>query len=513
MNNISYIEPELFIANVQKEKKTVSVDVVLDNPKSYMIWGKAGSGKTSLLNHFLHKVEGVEGKNTRGVYIRLRDYISPVDFATRCISEIESTPKDKLLYLFCDGLDETTQSSLFLSELKRLREKYPSVYIVVTSRNLETQEPETSSVFTNLEIEPLSEDKIKAYLKKQFGKNFKKIEEGLNNSPNIKNSISNPLLLEIFSKVISEYDIPVQNTNPSALLDIFVMQSLSDFDASRKQSNEVQLSIDEKLRFLERIAVYLAIEKQHSISLGDLANKLFSSSDCHNAKFHTKYLISQLISLPLLVTSMDGISFSHIMVFEYFLARSMVRSTGKKAFSISIPAESIRTDLIFTHPKSSDDINNYISGRLKLIGAYDTGSDVLYAKTGSIDLSLAIVLAPGVFYCFMKFADSFFTELGKVCAQKTTSSKNSISVPPYVEEELPDWILENEELKQKFLVELSRKYAERTNIQTLIDADPKKRSRELAQIAVLIAFGNKDDGVNVSTNKRANKAVQRKIRG
>ena len=501
MNSRSYIEPELLIAGVQKEKETISADVVLDNPKSYIIWGKAGSGKTSLLNHFLHKVEGVEGKNTRGVYIRLRDYISPIDFAERCITEIESTPKDKLLYLFCDGLDETTQSSLFLSELKRLREKYPSVNILVTTRSLETQEPETSSVFTKLEIEPLSEDKIRAYLKRQFGNNFTKIEEGLNNSPNIKNSISNPLLLEIFSKVISEYDITVQNTNPSALLDIFVMQSLSDFDAPRKRSNEVQLSIDEKLRFLERIAVYLAIEKRHSISFGELANKLFSSSDYYNDKFDNNDLMNQLISLPLLVTFQDGIRFSHIMVFEYFLARSMVRSTGKEAFSISIPAESIRTDLFFTHPKSSDDINSYISGRLKLIGAYDTGSDVLYAKTGSIDLSLAIVLAPGVFYCFMKFADSFFKELGKVCAQKITSSKTNISVPPYVEAELPDWILENEELKQKYLIELSRKYASSTNIQALIDADPKKRSRELAKIGVHISLENKDNGVNVSTDQ------------
>ncbi|ODB84578.1 hypothetical protein A3195_06420 [Candidatus Thiodiazotropha endoloripes] len=496
----SYIEPELILGEEPNQPSKVSPGFVLDHPKSYLIRGEAGSGKTALLKHYLSQIDSEKKKHTRGVYIRIRDYLSPSDLLERCILEIKKTAEDHILYLFCDGLDEVRDGNSYLSALTSLINNHANVNIIITSRLSYELDPLDSSIISNLKISPLSEEQIEGFLKRRFERSYRKVYEGLKNSPNIRNSINSPLLLEIFSNVISQYDISVENINSLALIDIFVKQELSGFDSPRSFGGMNHMTMSTRLRFLENLAVHFAVEQKHLITLSELTDKMVDTID---GSYDKNRLINALMNLPLLNITEDGVSFSHRMVFEYFLARSMVRTTGKEAFSISIAPESIRIDLYFSRFKSSELVNSYINNRLRVIGAYDTGTDILYAKAGSLDLSLAIVLVPGIIYCFMKFADSFFKELGKISAQKITKSKDIISIPSFIQDELPDWILENEELKVQYLTELSKKYAENTEIQSLIKADPKKRSKELAMIAVCIALEDKENGIIVSadTNK------------
>ncbi len=495
----TYIKPTLLVTEDLQETLTISPENILSNPASVMIFGHAGSGKTSLLKYLLSKTDEIERTNIKVVYVKFRDFESHIEFAQKCTSVIENTAKDKLLYFLCDGLDEVRDSSLFISELKRLREHYPNVVFVVTARDSLKPEFEVSPFFKRLEISPLNEGEIREYLEKLFGENYSRIEANVKNSPEIKHILSNPFILEIFARVISEYDIAVDNLNPSALIDIFVQQSLSEFSKSRQQINVFHLNIDDKLQFLESFAFYCAVQKRHIIPFDEFIEKIVETF--HDTTDRSN-LVDSIIHLPLLSISRYGVSFSHMVVFEYFLARNMIRSTGKNEFSISIPTNGIRTKLYFSNPKSISDISNLLSNRLKHINAYNTGTEIFYAKAGSVELGIAIVLAPGVFYCFMKFADAFFKELGKISAQKITSSENSLSIPPYIESELPNWIMENEELKKEYLIELSKRYAGNTNIQNLLNADPDRRSKEIARIAVNLALEDNEKYLKVIENKK-----------
>jgi hypothetical protein len=397
-----------------------------------------------------------------------------------------------------DGIDEVRDSNAFLLEISRVLKSHPNVNAFVTSRMSHPLGDIGSSIFSKVEIAPLSDAKIRNVLQARFKGFYEKVRDGLNKSPILSDLIRNPLLLEIFSRVVAEYDISAENTNPSALIEIFVEQELSEFNSRKVTGKASLVDIKAVIATLEKLSVYCAIENKSIVSPDELTELVVSTLNEIRSSIPKEMLYTRLLELPFISISLGGICFSHLMFFEYFLAKSIVSATGKEEFSISLPAESIRTKVYFKSYESKEAFNGYLSNKLRDIGAYDTGTDVIYAKAGSLDLGLAIVLAPGIIYCFMKFADSFFNELGKATAQRITKADGNIEIPPYIENELPDWILNNEELKKQYLIELSRKYAENVDIQSIIDTDPKMRSREFAEIAVCVALKDEKRGISVS---------------
>lgn len=491
-----YIEPSLLLTDDQENSRLVSPDIILRCPKDYLIVGQPGSGKTSLLNYLYSRIDKA-GREIYGLYLRPSDFSSYSGFLDYCEEEIKKISKNKQVYVFCDGIDEYPERKILVDDLLHLKEKYTFIYLILSSKDYGPFGHNLLSSFALLEIELFNDQKVSEYLQSYFGKHYHKIASELSASTYIKKWLNNPLLLKIFVMVISEYEIPVQNMNPTALLELYVEQSLSEFSKSRKSELLPSYNYDEKNLLFEKLAVYCALEKKHIVSVQEFRERILRSDESLLSNRDEEELFTYILNLPLLTVNEQGVSFVHMSVFEYFLARSMVQATGKETFSMSVSPESIHASLYFSRPKSKANIIDFTSEKLKRIKAYDTGTDILYAKAGSIDLGLAIVLAPGVFYCFMKFADSFFGELGKIFAQKVTNSKEEIVLPPHIEAEMPYWIREDSNLKKEYLTELTKRYANNQDANKFAISESHKHGKELAEIALGIALKDKKHGVTV----------------
>jgi len=494
-----YIEPDLIVDGDLAEGNRVDPAYLYNQPKSYLIVGRPGTGKTTFLQQQFQQVQASTKGNVRGFFISLREISSPLELSNRCQQEIDNTPESIKLYLYLDGIDEVKDSSAFLSEISRILKRNPNTFAFVTSRMSHSIDAVGAPLFRKVEIAPLSDEKVSSLLKERFSQHFKKIQAGLNKSEILSDLVRNPLMLEIFSRVVEEYDISAEHTNPSALVEIFVNNALSEFNRRKSTEKNLLIDINTLNTLLENLAAYFAETETLYITPSSLFELIDQIQDKQYIFFASNVLLEKLIDLPFIATASNGISFSHMMFYEYFLARGLINSTGKRDFSISLPVESVPIKIYFSRYDSKDKINKYLSEKLKGIQAYDTGTDIIYAKAGSLDLSLAVVLVPGILYCFIKFADSFFKELGKITAKKFTEAENSIDIPLYIENELPEWILNDSELKMQYLRELSKKYAENSDIKKFIAADPKARAKELTELAVCVALSDEKKGVSVST--------------
>ena len=132
-------------------------EVVVQNPRLLLLLGQPGQGKTSFCRRFLYEhIRPEERDANRIFYIRLRDIASvrdlfnnPLDTLQAHVQHSIDRNRDYLdKELFCsatwvlDGLDELVlreanqqgETENFIKDLLRLLERYPDLYILLTSR-------------------------------------------------------------------------------------------------------------------------------------------------------------------------------------------------------------------------------------------------------------------------------------------------------------------------------------------------------------------------------------------
>ncbi|MFZ4561676.1 MAG: NACHT domain-containing protein, partial [Saprospiraceae bacterium] len=132
-------------------------EVVVQNPRLLLLLGQPGQGKTSFCQRFLHDhIRPEERDANRIFYIRLRDIASvrdlfndPLDTLQAHVQHSIDRNRDYLdKELFCsatwvlDGLDELAmreanqqgETETFIKDLLRLQDRYPDLYILLTSR-------------------------------------------------------------------------------------------------------------------------------------------------------------------------------------------------------------------------------------------------------------------------------------------------------------------------------------------------------------------------------------------
>jgi hypothetical protein len=132
-------------------------EVVVQNPRLLLLLGQPGQGKTSFCRRFLYEhIRPEERDANRIFYIRLRDIASvrdlfndPLDTLQAHVQHSIDRNRDYLdKELFCsatwvlDGLDELAmreanqqgETETFIKDLLRLQDRYPGLYILLTSR-------------------------------------------------------------------------------------------------------------------------------------------------------------------------------------------------------------------------------------------------------------------------------------------------------------------------------------------------------------------------------------------
>jgi len=226
---------EFFRDSVGDKKNELVMDIekAVDKYNYILIRGDIGSGKSVLLKglalKYCFEYEGMVSRNTpeqRGSYKKNNFYFIPIYIKLRKYFESRRKFRDYLdlelerhgfikakkyletdlmegrCILLLDGLDELP-SLLSRDEaiitIRNFIAKYHGNKILITSRMIDYYED--LSGFMKMEIEPFTDDRIKAYLEKRF-KNFSQeyadiLLGKIYDNPDINELVKNPLLLSI----------------------------------------------------------------------------------------------------------------------------------------------------------------------------------------------------------------------------------------------------------------------------------------------------------------------------
>lgn len=487
----NYIEPVLVINSRASSDDFLQLSDLIESDKNVLVLGPPGSGKSSLLRHLNSLLE--MGSSRHFSFINLPSLRSRAEIYEMFQEKIQDCPSSENIIFLLDGLDELLIPDNYVSVIQEISKNISNVRFFITSR-LSPQTEWQDDKWLVVSIKPFDRRQICEALERRFGHQANEMLEELNKSSYLLESLKTPLLLEMFMQILANYTFSPRDINPVSLISMFVDEELSNL---KRQIGSSFSSADASSlrRIFIKSAEFMSNHSVHTVARDEFI--LFIEEWISNTGYKDINLVLDLLVGSQILTfdrDREYLAFSHKVFFDYFLASNVFSVTGKVKPSISLPQESLKIRLRFQQWESIGSIKNYLTNRIKLIDAYGTGSEIIYATRGSVEVGLAVVISSAIIYCFMKFADAFFSHLGELAAKSIADRKHQLKIPPHIERELPEWILQNEDLKLEYFKELTRLLSAKANLIEETMTEPKDLYKELIEIAVLTTLSKTSRG-------------------
>ena len=334
--------------NITIKPHKINLDRVFDSGLNIIVLGEAGSGKTTNLQVYAHKLYKSK-TNDLVIYMTLEQlskfstqnssaditngifqYLSSLGSSLFTLTELQKELKGKKVILILDSIDEAIASySWIIDKLALFSEEFPKCQIITSSRY--TVQKIKSLKFISVSLLPFSDSQKKDFFSKWFNDDDAKsikIIEHLGNHPKLNAIITNPLSATIMA-TLQEGDVPLPNTESSLYRKRFEL--LSGLFDKFKGINRLRIQPEELLKYARHIAFVMQKNRKRAYSKEALISLL--NQKVNNEEFASE-LINELISPAeiLLINPENKYSFGHLRFQEYLASEQLIL---ERTFNIS----------------------------------------------------------------------------------------------------------------------------------------------------------------------------------
>ncbi|MGD1712877.1 NACHT domain-containing protein [Dapis sp. BLCC M172] len=342
-NKPVYLYDIYFPLNLQGNAEIINTDKISNlfvNSNFVTIFGSAGSGKSTLVKHlFINSIVEKYGIPILIEFRYLNDYSGSIEnYITEVMFENQVSQSSDILnkllktgkfVFFLDGFDELNNDieRTRLKQLTSFLDNYNDNKYILTSRPYTNVE--LLPLFHNYQIETLSEEQVKKFIKLQLNNEdelSQKITQSVENTSQtyIKSFLSNPLLLSLYILTFqSNPDIP----HKKYIFYRRVVQALfTEHDSKSKlgyiRQRRSKLNQEQFEEVLKRFSFLTFFDRKYTFDL-DYVRKTLGKvkSKLENYEFSNQLFIDDLkLGLALWVEDGNRIQFAHKSLQEYFVA-------------------------------------------------------------------------------------------------------------------------------------------------------------------------------------------------
>ncbi|MCQ2016671.1 metallophosphoesterase [Clostridium butyricum] len=340
-----FIEPTLEYADdykceTENDKKTLSIQDIIDMDTDTLILGTKESGKTILVDKMI--IELIQ-KNASYKKIPVKINFSDIKNIKKDIknylgvsnSKLEKIIKEDII-LFIENFEYNEDTRVKVNYLKDFKNTYANSRFIFTMRNqaegntpLNIIENDFLKKFQRIYIKSWNSKKIELLANKWFADST--VEVKLNEIINIFSSLritANPLNISMLLWII-EHQTDYSAINNAKLLETFFDHLLQKLDPSEICSSKFDYS--NKIRLLSEIALYIYEDNTYdeyrvqALSLDSFVNKYLE-----NRKFSPKYksvmtlFKERGILLHEQICGVETVRFRFECFFRYFLMQNMI---------------------------------------------------------------------------------------------------------------------------------------------------------------------------------------------
>jgi len=325
----------------QYDSFTISSEDLLLERKDVIIYGEAGSGKTTLVKQLIRKLLNREAPLSaiplliRGMEIsdgslvnqlcKIFNISAKENVSSHIPGNLVKVLSENEFVIFIDGLDEiylykSGEYDRILNEITDLSKILQNGNIIATSRRYAQIQLET---FAKMEILPLTEDQIKQFVNNNTNNNelYYRIKELY------PEFLRSPILISQLILIFNRFHtLPTKHV---LIYRNFVNTMLEEWDEKRNKTSldSISFNVDSVYNFLSFFAFTLILNGQHAID-----KRVFINTFNESILFDTSYsfkddtLIELLTSTGIVKETSDNyFSFIHLTILEFFAANYLVK--------------------------------------------------------------------------------------------------------------------------------------------------------------------------------------------
>jgi hypothetical protein len=336
--------------DIESKSVRIFIEDAFETNLNIVVLGEAGSGKTTNLQHYAHKL--YQNKNNELIiYMTLNDLASLSskdsehclltgiknylhnlglpDFTEKTIHQHLNENRTKLIL---DSIDEAVaEFDWIIFKLREFANNYKNCQIITSSRYTVSQVTELG--FYSISLLPFEQEQKISFFRKWFNNDMSvvnKIITHLGENPKLDNIITNPLSATIMA-TLQESDVPLPKTEASLYKKRFeLLSGLFDrFKGINRQSIQPELMLD-AARFL---AFKMHLSKRRSLRKHGIVTLLREfCGDESKANEITESLINPS---EILLINFDGsYGFGHLRFQEYLASEQLVKSRNIATYKL-----------------------------------------------------------------------------------------------------------------------------------------------------------------------------------
>lgn len=454
-NNIEkhFVKPVLLQVDrndrILNDGREYSLEKILELNRDVFITGAPGSGKTSLLKYIEHKLK--ESIKYKTIFISFRK-IANLD-----IARIDSKKKDYKFIFLIDGLDEVPADLRHKTtrQVEKLRNKYSKACFIITSRLATNKDIDLFEQIDVLRLSELNDAQLADLFKMHGIDDWKSAYSTIQSSVALRAAVRNPFMAKL---VIQYFDV-IESKEFVVDPTIYLSRLIDDYIYKASRSSNVSEPVLDEL--LQEVAAFLHYKKLHRFSVEDidkLADNLLKKQSYHSDirtlldEMERGYIFRKVAPYTY--------AFSHLSIFEHFLTKHLRRLAGYRENKLILDTRQSIIIAIKLKGFNKKEALRQVFFRIER-GFNLSRSQItpIYAREGSIEILLALAVGGATIHAFKKFADGYFTKLGHITAEKSSSNKEPIVLPKEIMDTLPEWIRNNEEAMNIFTTELISQHA------------------------------------------------------
>jgi len=339
--------------------ESLTADAVLRDTSRAIIVGVAGIGKTTLLRFLAHKYSKAhlaEPKNNPAAAFIPARYLSrdcTIGEVQRVIARVlggevkgrvtsgrvERYLEENRLILLIDGLDEIEPGvrPRILYEIDDLSRRYSDSGFVLSTRPIDLTVHFQD--FALVHLEEFGTDQVEEFALRLHGRERgEAFIEAIAHKRSLGALARNPLLLGLLSRVY-EARGQIPSTSMSLYSD-FTDYLMSTWEAQKSIGSRSLVSLRIKHLILEELAFYHFRRQQQKLCHSDLT-RLIQQTLAHEglSDIEVPAIVQELLASGLLVQAdHERVSFCHMHLLEYYVARAVSRDPNRAMDLISQPA-------------------------------------------------------------------------------------------------------------------------------------------------------------------------------
>lgn len=323
-----------------KTNSNISIDRAFDTGLNIVVLGEAGSGKTTNLQVYAHKLYqlnndliiymtlnelaslSISESNEYCLLTGIRNYLFKLGLNNFSIESLSKEFKNNKTKLILDSIDEAiTEYHWIIYEINKFAIRYDKCQIITSSRFTVAQVSDLS--FVNISLLPFDNKQKNMFFNKWFHGDLiktKHIMDHLSKNKKLNEIITNPLSATIMA-TLQESNVPLPKTEASLYKKRFEL--LSGLFDRFKGINRM----DVQPEVLLESARYLAFNMHYSNKRSLTINKMKSIiNEKVNDEQETELIVNNLItpSEILLINNDASYGFGHLRFQEYLASEQLI---------------------------------------------------------------------------------------------------------------------------------------------------------------------------------------------